>query len=133
MKKRGIISLWFLIELIVAFLVGYMAFDLSVTYTQKTIYEKLNIAKDLAMQINTLSGVSGDAYIINNNLHGYSIHFYDNKVEVLKDNFDQSKGTYYFTKIGSSKLDVKFDKPTRIVIAKINNDIKILENPPVLI
>lgn len=132
MKKRGIASLWFLIELIVAFLVGYMAFDLSASYTQKTIYEKLNIAKDLAMQINTLSGVSGNAYILNKNLYGYSVHFSDNKVEVFKDSFDQSKGVYYFTRIGDSKLDVKFDKPNQIVISKINNEIKISENPPIL-
>lgn len=130
MEKRGIASLWFLIELIIAFLVGYMAFDLSVNYTQKAIYEKLNIAKDLAMQINTLSGVPGDAYIINDNLHGYSVSFSDNKVEVFKDSFDQSKGVYYFVRIGDSKLDMRLGRPKQIVISKIGNEIKISETLP---
>lgn len=130
MEKRGIASLWFLIELVVAFLVGYMAFDLSTSYTQKTIYEKLNIAKDLAMQINTLSGIPGEAYIINDDIHGYSVSFSDNKVEVFKDNFDQSKGVYYFVRVGSSKLDVKFDKPKQIIISKIGNEIKFSDTLP---
>ena len=132
MKKKGTMVLWFLIELIAAAFVGYMAVSLSVAYTQKTIYEKLNIAKDLAMQINTLSSVPGDAYIVNKNLHGYSLYFSGSKIEVFEDRFDQAKGIYYFTKIGSSKLDLKLDKPNQVVISKINNEIIISENIPVL-
>jgi len=130
MQKRGEISLWFLIELVGAFLIGYMAVDVSVAYAQQTIYEKLNIAKDLAMQINTLSSVSGNAYIVNRNLHGYSLYFSGNRVEVFKDNFDQSKGVYHFVKIGGTNLDLRLNNPNQVVISKIDGDIKISEEIP---
>ena len=130
--KKGEVSLWFLIELIGAFLIGYLLFDVSISIAKGTIYEKLNIAKDLAMQVNTLSGISGNAYIINKNLHGYSLYFSNNKVEVFKDDFDQTKGVYYFIKVGTSTLDVKLNNPKQVVISKINGEIKVSEDIPTL-
>ena len=133
MKKRAdtdLISLWFLMELIGAFLVGYMAVNLSLAYTQWTIYEKLNIAKDLAMQINTLSSVQGNAYIVNNNVNGYSISVADNKIEVFQDEFDQSRGVYYFVKKANSNLNIKLEKPKQIILAKIGDEISISEKIP---
>ena len=127
MNKRGDISLWFLIEFIGAFLIAFLAIDFSVNLAHESIYEKLNIAKELAVQINSLSGIAGNAYIINTNLHGYSIYFSDNKIEVYDDNFDQIRGIYYFVKIGNDKLDLRFKKPSQLVISKINNEIKISE------
>ncbi|MBI2557959.1 hypothetical protein HYW20_01445 [Candidatus Woesearchaeota archaeon] len=126
--KKGEVSLWFLIEIIGAFLIGYLLFDVSVSIAKGTIYEKLNIAKDLAMQINTLSGIPGNAYIINKNLHGYSLYFSNNKIEVFKGDSDQTKGTYYFVKIGKSNLDVKLNNPKQVVVSKINGEIKISED-----
>lgn len=130
MRKRGDISLWLLIELVGAFLITYMAVSISLSYAKGTIYEKLNIAKDLAIQVNALSSISGNAYIVNKNLHGYSLHFFDNRVEVFEDNFDQTKATYYFVRIGNSKLDIIFNKPKQLVLAKIDDEIKISEEIP---
>jgi hypothetical protein len=132
MKKRGDITLWFLFELLGAFLIGYMAVNISLAYAKGTIHEKLNIAKDIAIQINALASIPGDAYIINRNLHGYSLYFSDNKIEVFENNFDQIKGTYYFVKIGDTKLDLRLDKPKQVVIAKIGSEIKISEEIPKL-
>lgn len=125
MKKRGDITLWFLIETAAAFLIAFLMTNVVLGYVNLTIYEKLNIAKDISMQINALSSIPGDAYIINSNLHGYSVYFSDNRVEVAKDSLDEIKGTYYFTKIGATKLDMRFEKPNQIVIAKIGNEIRI--------
>ena len=130
MKKKGDITLWFLIETAAAFLIGYLSASVAFGYVNLTIYEKLNLAKDISMQINALSGIQGNAYIINSNLHGYSIYFSDNKVEVAESGLDQIKGTYYFTKIGDLKLDSRFEKPKQLVIAKIGNEIKISETNP---
>jgi hypothetical protein len=132
MKKKGEeFSLWFLLELIGAIFVGYLAVDVAVSYTQGTIYEKLNIAKDLAMQINTLQAVPGDAYVLNDKLHGYSVYFIDNKIEVYEEGYDQSKGVYYFVNHADSKIDIRLIKPKQVVIAKINNQIKISEDIPI--
>jgi len=123
MKKRGDINLWFLVDLTAFIFVVYLATTIAVENVQGTIHEKLNIAKDLSMQINTLSSVPGDAYIINRDLHGYSLFFSNNKVEVFNDDLDLAKGIYYFVKIGDSNIDLRLDKPKQVVISKINNEI----------
>lgn len=131
MKKRGDISLWFLVEFIGAFLIAFLAVDISINISQQRIYEKLNIAKDLAMQINALTSISGEAYIANKNLHGYSLYFNDNRIEVFDDDFDQVRGIYYFVNTGATKIDSKLNKPKQVIISKINNEIKISEEIPV--
>ena len=127
MGKKGEAPLWVLIEILGAFLIGYLAFEVSTAYANRTIYEKLNIAKDIALQIDTLSGITGDAYIVNSNLHGYSIRFFDDRVEVYKDDIDQLKAVRYFTKIGKAKLDKDFKTPKQVVTAKIGNEIVVSE------
>lgn len=128
MKKRGEATLWFLVELAGAILVAYLAGSISLAYTQGTIFEKLNIAKDLAMQINAISSVPGEAYIINKDLHGYSLYFSDNKIEVFEDNSDLIKGTYHFAGTAGSKLELRLINPEQVVISKINDEIKISED-----
>lgn len=132
MKKRGNVALWFLVEFIAAFLVVYMAASVSEANAGQTIYEKLNLAKDLSMQINTLASISGDAYIINKNLHGYSVSFSNSKIEVFENNFDQAKGIYYFVNTGKSKLDLKLNKPKQVIMSKIGDEIKVSEEMPKL-
>ena len=125
MKKRGDISLWFLVEVVGAFLVVYLAINVASTYSKGTVYEKLNLAKDIAMQINTLSSIPGDAYIINKNFHGYSLRIIDNKVEVFEDSNELAKGIYYFVKSGNYNLNILLQKPEQVVVSKIGNEIKI--------
>lgn len=127
MKKRAEMTLWAVIELIGAFLIVYIAVNLASSIVQGTIYQKLNLAKDLAMQIDTLSSVPGDVTITNRNLHGYSVHFFDDKVEVYENEFEHAKGTYYYASMGE-KIDVKFQKPAQLKISKLNNELKISNN-----
>ena len=131
MKKRGEeTALWSLIEIIGAVFVGYIVVHVAVAYSQGTIYEKLNVAGDIAMQMNTLISLPGDAYIVNKNLHGYSIYFADNRIEVYDEALDPVKGIYYFPKTANFNLDVRLDKPTQVAISKINGEIKIPEEVP---
>lgn len=132
MKKRGQATLWFFIELVAAILVVYLAIDVARALSEGTIFEKRNIARDLAMQINTLSDLPGDGYIVNNDLHGYSVHIINNRVEVYQDASETLKGIHSFVPITNSNLDVVFDveNTERIVIAKIGNDIRISKNIP---
>ncbi|MBI3035519.1 hypothetical protein HYY71_04295 [Candidatus Woesearchaeota archaeon] len=130
MEKRGDVNLWFLSEFVAAFIIAYTIASASAAIAQETINEKLNIAKDLAMQINALSSVPGDGYIVNDNLHGYSLQFSENKIEVFDNDFNP-KGVYYFVKIGDSKLNVKLNKPKRAVIMKTGNEISVSEEIPI--
>jgi|TARA_Y100000310_G_C20525692_1_gene735901 hypothetical protein len=136
MKKRGQATLWFLIELIAAILVVYLAVDLAVSLSTGTIFEKLNIARDISMQINALSALPGDGYIVNNNLHGYSLQFFKNKVEVFENSDEQIKGIHYFVPITPitdlEEGDTPIIKPSRIVVAKIGDKIEISETIPIL-
>ena len=124
MTKKAEATLWMLIELVAAFFIGYMAVDVAEAYAHNTIFEKLNIAKDLSMDINAVISVPGDVVLTEKNLHGYSVHFYENRIEVYENELEQAKGVYYYTKVGG-KIDVKLNKPTEITISKINNDLKI--------
>ena len=75
-------------------------------------------------------------YIINKNLHGYSLQITDNKIEVFEDESDLTKGVYYFVNIAGSDLNFRLDNseetPKQIVISKINDEIRISESVPQL-
>ena len=132
MKKRGEATLWFLVELVGAVLIVYMAIDLATSLSKGTYFEKLNIARDISMQINTLSSLPGNGYIVNNNLHGYSLRFFNNKVEVYENINEESKGMHSFVAIKKMDFDLVFDKPSQIVVSKIGDDIKISGNIPII-
>ena len=129
-KKGGDTTLYSIIELVAAALVAYMAVNVATAYSQGTIYEKLNIAEDLAMQINELISMPADAYIVNKNIHGYSVYFAGNRIEVYQEVLDPIKGEYYYPKTENWNLDVRLSKPSQIVISKINGEIRISEEIP---
>ena len=61
------IGLYFFLELAAAFAVGFILVNAGVAYAKGTIYEKLNLAEDLGMQLNTIISLPGDAFIIISN------------------------------------------------------------------
>ena len=135
MKKKGQAALWFLIELIAAVLILYLAIDLAITLSKGTIFEKLNIARDISMQINTLSAFPGDGFIVNNNLHGYSLRFKDNTVEVFEDIDENLKGPHSFVPItpitySNTGIGLVFNEPSQIIVSKIGDKIKISDKIP---
>ncbi len=130
MKKKGEVTLWFWVELVAVVLIVYIAIDLAVSYSKGRIFEELNIARDISMQINTLSALPGNAYIVNSNLHGYSLRFINNKVEVFEDVSDQLRGSHSFVTIKNQNFDLILDKPAQVVVSKINDEIIISKNIP---
>lgn len=130
MKKRGEVALWFWVELVAVVLIVYIAIDLAVSYSKGRIFEELNIARDISMQINTLSALPGDGYIVNSNLHGYSLRFINSKVEVFEDVSDQLRGSHSFVTIKNQIFDLILDKPAQVVVSKINDEIIISGNVP---
>ena len=126
------IGLYFFLELAAAFAVGFILVNAGVAYAKGTIYEKLNLAEDLGMQLNTIISLPGDAFIIISNFHGYSLNVVGNKIEVYSEAFDTTKGTYYFPKTSDLSLDVKLTKPKQVVVSKIHGQIRITEDIPAL-
>ena len=131
MKKRGEITLWFLVELIGAFLVVYLAVSISMAQAKGTIFEQLNIAKDIAMQINALNSIHGDVFISGKNMHGYSIKITGNKIEVFESESDLVKGAYYFVNTHDNSINFLLknsaDNPKNLAISKINGKISLSE------
>jgi len=135
MKKRGLAGLWFLIELVAGIFAGGLLAFAALDLFTGTAHQKLNVAKLIATQIHALSSIPGDAYITNNNLHGFSIEITDNKIEVFEEDSQLIKTTYYFTKAGDSGINFKLknsEDSSQIVISKINNKIIISEVVPTL-
>ena len=132
MNKRGDIeiNLYFFLELVAGILIASIAINIATTLAKGTVYEKLNIAEDIGMQINTIISLPGDAYIVDNNLHGYSVSVLDNRVEVYSEILDVSKAVYYFPKTGTATFDAKLTTPNQIVISKISGQIIISEEIP---
>ena len=124
------ITLWFLIELVAAGLVAYLAVEVSLGYAQGTIYEKLNVAKDIAMQINTMQALQGDGFLVSD-LHGYSVKIAGNKIEVFAEDSDLVKGTYYFVKPKDLNMDFRLENSEKLqkhmVISKSGSRITIAE------
>lgn len=133
MNKRATeIPSIYLIRVTGAVLVAVLLIQISSNIAKGTIFEKLNLAKNMAMEINTLISIPGDGYIINSNLHGYSFYFNGNKIEVYENFNEISKGVYYFARNSNIKLNLRLEKPQQIIISKVNNEIKISEQIPVL-
>ena len=130
MKKRGEAALWFWVELVGAIVIVAIAMTLAIFYSKGIIFEELNIARDISIQINTLSSLPGDGYIVNSNLHGYSLRFINNKVEVFDDVSEQLRGSHSFVTIKKQNFDLTLDKPAQVVISKIKDEIVISENLP---
>ena len=129
MNKRGDIeiNLYFFLELVAGILIASIAINIAMTLAKGTVYEKLNIAEDIGMQINTIISLPGDAYIVDNNLHGYSVSVVDNRVEVYSEILDVSKAVYYFPKTETSNFDAKLTTPKQIIISKVSGQIIISE------
>lgn len=130
MAEEEEINLYFFLELAAAFFVGFVLVNMAMSYAKGTVYEKLNIAEDIAMQINTLLSIPGDAYLVNKNLHGYSLYFNGNKIEVYDIEPDPTKGIYYFTQSSNINLNKRLVKPNQVIISKINGQLTVSEQLP---
>lgn len=132
MKKRGqLLTLWMLISILGAVLVAYVFVEIGTQRGSGEIFLKSRVAKEIALEINSLYSIQGDAYIVNNELYGLSFKFKDDSVRVFKG-IDGIIGTasYPFVKSGQQELNYEFKKPKQIVLSKINNKIKITKEIP---
>ncbi len=132
MKKRGqLLTLWMLVSIIGAVLIAYTLANIGSQRATGEVFFKSRVAKDIALEINSLYSVQGDAYIINDNNYSYSFEFKDNKVRVFKDKLGLfSASSYDFVKSGQEDIDYKFEHPKQLVISKINSKITITEEIP---
>jgi len=124
MKKRGQLTFWMMISVVGAILVAYVLANIAVEWGTGSIFVKSRLARQVALEINSLYAVPGNSYIINENPYNFSISLKDNEVRVFQDN-DMIVGTasYLFIKSGNQKINLNLRYPEYIVISKINGKI----------
>jgi len=134
MKKRGDLTITALFEVLIAIFGVFLLIYVASLYGNGEAYGMVYNAKQLALQIDALNAVPGDAYFFHNRLSDYTIHFHEGRVDVYQGEYhggqDVYKGTYHFTKKSKQQIDGKFIKPNHLFIAKINDEIIISEEMP---
>lgn len=131
MKKKGdiqLIPLWTLISILIALFLFVLFITFFKTIFLKEIFFKDRVARNLALDLDAIYSVHGNAYIVEKELYNYSVRFYDDKVEVYKKEGELDKASYLYVKTGDKTIDYKFESPKQIVIAKINGELIITES-----
>lgn len=133
MKKRGAetLTLVYALELIAGVVIALLIIHVATSYGKGEAINKKYLAKDLALQLNTLYAVPGNAYIVNSeNMEKFSIRFNNEFVEVYEFEKDPTRGIYPYVRTENSKLDLNFDKPKQLVLVKDGPTIEIQETIP---
>ncbi len=133
MKKRGAetLTLVYALELIAGVIIALLIIHVATSFGKGEAINKKYLAKDLALQLNTLYAIPGNAYIVNSeNMGKFSIRFTNEFVEVYEFEKDPTRGIYPYVKTENSNLDVNFDKPKQLVLVKDGNKIIVQETIP---
>lgn len=133
MKKRGAetLTLVYALELIAGVVIALLIIHVATSYGKGEAINKKYLAKDMALQLNTLYAIPGNAYIVNSeNMEKFSIRFTEEIVEVYEFEKDPTRGIYPYVRTANSKLDINFDKPKQLVLIKDGNEIKVQETIP---
>lgn len=133
MKKRGAetLTLVHALELIAGVVIALLIIHVATSFGKGEAINKKYLAKDMALQLNALYAVPGNAYIVNSEKMGkFSIRFTGEFVEVAQFEGDPTRGIYPYVSTGNSKLDINFDKPNQLVLVKDGDNIKIQETIP---
>lgn len=122
MNKKGI-AWFFLIELVLGIFAAVLVAHTAADFGSKEVYKRTRLARDYAITINTLYGVSGNVEIYYpENVSRYNVVIEDGKVEVYEF-ASFPKSTYYFVPIG--EFEPYRDKKDIIILSKKSNKVGI--------
>jgi N-acetylmuramoyl-L-alanine amidase len=130
MKKRGDLSIYFVIEILAAIFVVYILISVAESYGTYDVFEQMRLSRKLAMQVNALNTLAGNAYLVDDDTSKYEIKFYKDRVDVFKENTDILKSSYSFVNNKNSILDYSFVKSNKLVLIKDGNKIKVSTKIP---
>jgi hypothetical protein len=131
-KKAQERMIYTITELIATVLIIAVMWGAAYSYGKGEPYEKLYLAKDIAMNLNALHSIEGDFNFIYTptNLNKYLYRIKNSLVTVAKDNFDDpSRAEYFFTSNQyTTKIDSEFRKPAALTFIKRGNQISIVQD-----
>ena len=122
MKKKGDLTIYFIIEILAVIVVVWLLYNVALGFGTGEAYKKIKIVEEKALELNTLSALSGNAYITNEGTGNYSFNFNKNNVE-LYDEVEFIKTSYPIVLPEYINLDYKFSNPKKIIISKIMGNI----------
>lgn len=128
MQKRGQLVNKALIVLITSAIVVVAFFSAGKTYGNKEAYYKLALAKDIALAIDYLYSVPGDAqFTYPNEVSGYDVEIKDNAVRVYQHGsgrLDVTARIYGYAGTSYDKINTYISGPKYIKLEKTGNTIK---------
>lgn len=128
MKKRGAIPFKALIVIITSAIVLIAFYSAGKTYGNQEAYYKLAVAKDIALTIDYLYSVPGDAeFIYPNDISGYDIEIKDGSVMVYQRDFgklDVTAGIYGYAGMSYDKINTFVSGSKYIELKKTGNTIE---------
>lgn len=131
MNKRGETMLFAVIEILAAVLIVYSFISAANAFATQDIYEKSSKAKDMALQIETLNAIPGNAYLINSNPKNYSFYFSENELIVAEKIMQEPfRGLQHYSTGKDDKMDLVFKKPETLYLSNIGGEINADEKEP---
>ncbi len=115
-------------EIVLAIFVGWLFINEAQDYASNEIHYKQEIAKEIGLAIDALSGMRGNAYVEFNDLYNYRININNNKVEISTKARDLTPGIYYFVTQKENDINPKninLENPLYFAINKQGKNIYI--------
>ena len=132
MNKRGDVSiLYWILAIIISIVLILTLPKIALRAAKGDLSNEEIIAKDIALQINALQSVKGDAYIKNTGLEEYTIKFEDGKISVYKEKKDMIKPAYLYSGSRSFELDQTIINKNVLFVIKEGGKIKLSETEPI--
>src|SRR3989344_6423806 len=99
MNKRGITTMMMILEILIVLIAAYSIFSLASKYASSETTNKINIAEDIKMMIDTLVGAPGEAKVqYPGNVSKYTFILSSSSVQVfIKGEGEQKKIVRYFS------------------------------------
>jgi len=134
MNKRGDTLLFAIIEMLAAVMIVYLLVSAAHAFATGDIFEKVRKSKDMAIQVDALQSVPGNAYFLNTDLDNYSYYFYEDKLVVAKKiENEPMRAVHYYTMAKGEKMRDVFLKPESLYISGIGGKIKVMQEEPNLL
>ena len=119
MKKRGdTYTLYVIAELVIAIFIVISSIVIITAWASNQAFDKVQLAKDIALQANALYTVPGNMYIVNDNHRNFSALFSDGLVNIYKKEKEDTTGQYYYVGLKKKYFEKNLYKPPIIVLTK---------------
>ena len=90
---------------------------------------KIYLARDTAILVNSLYAVPGDAYVVYpTSTSKYNFDFFDDRVIVYDKDMVPFKKTYFYVKNKETVFDLEFKKPEQLVFYKKDNVVSVTDD-----